>query len=37
MSIGILNNASTPMALEIGNGVRMNIPMEELLKIRFLM
>ena len=32
MSIGILNNASTPMALEIGNGVRMNIPMEELLK-----
>ena len=31
-SIAILNNASTPMAQEIGNGVRMNIPMEELLK-----
>ena len=31
ISIGILNNASTLMALEIGNGVRMNIPMEELL------
>lgn len=30
--IGIINNISTPIALEIGNGLRQNIGMEELLK-----
>lgn len=32
LDIGIINNVSTPIALEIGNGIRQNIGMEELFK-----
>lgn len=32
ISIGIINNVSTPIALEIGNGIRNHVEMEPLLK-----
>jgi sigma-54 dependent transcriptional regulator, gfr operon transcriptional activator len=31
-NIGIINNVSTPIALEIGNGIRNNVEMESILQ-----
>ena len=31
-NIGIINNVSTPIALEIGNGIRNHVEMEDLFK-----
>lgn len=36
-NIGIINNVSTPIALEIGNGIRNNVEMESILQKRLML